>query len=1104
MERISLIVCLCFAVPGKAWTADAGEQDSLARRQLERARILYERLEYDSLPHYYGSACRTFDRLGDHEGAAECILGMVDCHRMLDRQHAASSMMDSAESYILSKLGRRSVSWADALYTRAKLYTGQNRNREAIELLESCLELHKELEAEAEKTASVYNVLGAAFYTLGDMDNSEDNYRKALDIRMENSLEPSAEKGNLLFNLGLVYSRRNDQQKWAEYIMQGINNQVLLFGPDYPVLSGYYNALSSYYITAGRLDSARHYLDRAEGIMRKAFGDDYHELSRIYINRARIYRYEGDYRTSLEYYMQALRMLESQEIPRKSLEYSAYLNMASLYYAQGDYETSREYLLKLLDAEGRVHPTQMAGYYSSLGSIHIDLGRYREARDYFGKAFGIKDRYLPPDHYSLVYDYRVYGSLMDSLGRHALAEEYFNKALEIALKHYGSSHISTARANLALGDHYARAGNYSLALRHYQDAIRNLVPDYNTENPGENPDPDTVTNLLFYVRILKQKGRALESMAQRAGSAGEQEAFTRHAFRAYNTSVRVIGKMRNSYLTDESRLYLSQYERSTHEKGVRLAYRCYRLSSDAGFLAEAFRIAEKAKYATLQSVLQREEALDLSGIPDSVRSLEADLKKQLSVYRELLMESQADTLPDQVQLQRYRNEIFRLSDRIATLNSQLEEEYPDYYQLLHDPWGVDPEGIQRNLGRRDELIEYFIAGPELYIFEISRGAFRCRKDTIDGSMIKDLELVRDFLTRHSVRDTVQDAHLAFIESATELHRRLIPPSGEFRNLIIVPEGRLSYLPFDILISGPVSDFDGRYDRVPFLIRSHTLRYGYSASLLIRQGRRSPAKPGHFLGFAPGYLSPEGRQETPEAYREIKVPRSTLIPLPESIEEVNAIEALLGGEAYTGTDASEGRFKRLAGESHIIHLATHAFLDDRDPLKSTLVFAENPREDEDGFLKVYELYDMDLEARMVVLSACNTGIGEMLGGEGFMSLARAFYYAGVPNIVLTLWTVSDHQSHQLMLSFYEQLRRGRRAEVSLQKAKLEYLDSSNPGEQHPRYWAGYILLGNPGSLVFPHTCRWIMILTGSVILVILAVLLGIRPGRNRRVKSELPE
>ena len=176
----------------------------------------------------------------------------------------------------------------------------------------------------------------------------------------------------------------------------------------------------------------------------------------------------------------------------------------------------------------------------------------------------------------------------------------------------------------------------------------------------------------------------------------EQKGISQNAaFSTYVTSVQVIELLRTSYLNDESKLYLSGNERSTYEKCVETAYQCFELTSDPEYLKHAFLAAEKAKYATLTSALHREEALSLSGIPDSIRQLEEGMQKQLSVYQELLMERQDDTLPDQVELQQYRSEIFKLNDGIAGLHRSLESNFPKYYELLYNQQFIDPEDVVR-------------------------------------------------------------------------------------------------------------------------------------------------------------------------------------------------------------------------------------------------------------------------------------------------------------------------------------------------------------------------------------------------------------------------
>ncbi len=401
----------------------------------------------------------------------------------------------------------------------------------------------------------------------------------------------------------------------------------------------------------------------------------------------------------------------------------------------------------------------------------------------------------------------------------------------------------------------------------------------------------------------------------------------------------------------------------------------------------------------------------------------------------------------------------------------MEREFPGYYDLLYNQQVLNPEMLRKKLSSREILLEYFYTEKHIYRFSISRESIQCQKIDHGQAFNRELAIIENYLSKNFLLDTIEIGHDLFLETAHSLYKRLIPDLPGYSRMIIIPEGKLSYFPFDILVTEPVPEFSGLYKDVPFLIRDCSIRYGYSATLLDRLEKTGRIRLDKLIAFAPGYAD-DTAQVAGGTLRDIAIDRSSLISLPGSINEVLEIGKLSGGRAFTGNTATEDLFKKLAGESHIIHLATHAFLDDDDPLQSKLVFSEGTVE-EDGFLNVYEIYNMDLAARLVVLSACNTGAGMIKNGEGIMSLARAFVYAGVPNIVMTLWTVSDRQSYKLMLGFYRHLISGRSTESALRRAKLDYLEAAEPEYQHPQYWAGFIFVGNPDSLFFTVAYRWLV-------------------------------
>ena len=460
------------------------------------------------------------------------------------------------------------------------------------------------------------------------------------------------------------------------------------------------------------------------------------------------------------------------------------------------------------------------------------------------------------------------------------------------------------------------------------------------------------------------------------------------------------------------------------------------------------------------------------------------------------MESQEDTLYDTTAIARRQAQIFQLRARIESLNKRLEREYPAYYDLLYNQQVLGPDALRKKLRYSEKLLEYFYSGRYLYRFELSRRGMDFHRMPVGDAFEQELAIVEQYLSRNFQRDNQEISHDLFLATAHNLYKRLIPPSPDHSRLIIIPEGKLSYFPFDILVSEPVEQFSGLFNRVPFLIKDYTIRYGYSATLMERLEKGNRIRLNKLIAFAPGYGNSSDLVASFAEFREIPIDRTSLRPLPGSIHEAEEIGKLSGGRAFTGTEASEELFKELAGESHIIHLATHAFLDDEDPLKSKLVFSEgNP--EEDGLLNVYEIYNLDLAARMVVLSACNTGSGGLKRGEGIMSLARAFIYAGVPNIIMTLWTVSDRQSYELMLGFYRQLIAGRSTETALRRAKLVFLEQASPSYQHPQYWAGYILVGNPDKFFLSRIYKLII----PVMLIILIMVPGFILMRRRMVSRK---
>jgi CHAT domain-containing protein len=192
-------------------------------------------------------------------------------------------------------------------------------------------------------------------------------------------------------------------------------------------------------------------------------------------------------------------------------------------------------------------------------------------------------------------------------------------------------------------------------------------------------------------------------------------------------------------------------------------------------------------------------------------------------------------------------------------------------------------------------------------------------------------------------------------------------------------------------------------------------------------------------------------------------RSEVNYLPESKEEVNAIYRLLGGEIYLDELATETIFKTRAPKKALLHLATHGIVDNDNPDFSRLYFNTEKDSLNDGLLHAHEIVKMNLSADLVTLSACNTGTGKILNGEGISSLGRAFAYANCPNQLISLWPANDKSTTQLMSYYYYNLDQGLGKSSALTAAKRKYLSLAPEIFKHPYYWAGFVYYGQNNPL-----------------------------------------
>lgn len=382
--------------------------------------------------------------------------------------------------------------------------------------------------------------------------------------------------------------------------------------------------------------------------------------------------------------------------------------------------------------------------------------------------------------------------------------------------------------------------------------------------------------------------------------------------------------------------------------------------------------------------------------------------------------------------------------------------------------GVPYDSLQTHLGlHQTALIGYILRDSLLDCVVLDGQETRVYTQKIPADWLERVRAYRVVLTNPKlVVKQAPETHRALREYGHWFYQWLLaePMRGlPHKNLLIIPDKDLHFLPFEAFIADSITRLDStqapHLGALPYLVKTHTINYGYSVPLYWAQANTpiQHAKQKLFL-VAGSY----GHPVHPEPDAEQARLRRALRPLPFAKQEVLGLKQKLNGFALTDGHATEYWFKQWCADFSTIHLAVHGILDENDGQRSCLVFSESADSLEDDFLYPHEIEQLPLNANLVVLSACETGYGRIHHADGVSNLARSFLRAGVPSVITTLWSINDQASAVLMNHFYEGLRQGLNKTQALRQAKLAMIAESdkNPVLGHPMFWAGYVHVGKP--------------------------------------------
>ena len=822
------------------------------------------------------------------------------------------------------------------------------------------------------------------------------------------------------------------------------------------VLTQTYNNMGVSYWKLGDIDSAMdHYQTNLE-LVKENFGDNHQQLFYVYNSLGSIYYDVGDYGTAGDYFVQAADIVENNRGKHNSLYAAALNNAAVSYFGMNDIDES----LELFEEAQRIkeeilgpeHPETAIGY-ANLSALYMQNGNSEAALKNARLSIDVRRNIFGDVHPELVSPIIQYGNILAEIGVHEKARDQYREAASIARATMGPKHPDIWETLIRTGKSFASEDRLEEAKNHFSRAIYMITG----RAPGEvsaEEDLEKLSSPFYYLDALKELA---ETELRIFDQSGTQNSLLR-SFELFEQASDTIDYLQFLYKSEASKLNLIDSNHTVYSNAIKAAYHLLERTNDPQWLDEIIRFSERSRSRLALELIQEAEAKEFAGVPENILVRETELNQSIAHhYQQLALEQNKGDDADPIRLEEQRDSLFTLKQQLEEYTQLLEERFPVYHQLKFSRNLVDKEQAQEMLSDNQTILKY-IKGDDFWM-AITVNPTDTNVEYIETSVnIKaSVELLRESALNGDSETLQTQSRL--------LYSTLFKPVAEkitTESIIIIPDESLYYLPFEMLLTEDPGQ-DAYYNSYPFLMHDYTISYAPSITVLDYMNRERSSNPRNLLALAPFNQSVDERST--ELYTERTLSRLTPLPLTEfETREIAGIfrkkisvydylfpetaEILLHKEA-----SKENFLNRELDQYGFLHFATHAFINESNPDLSGIALWG---EEESGILYVNDIYNLRFDADLAVLGACETGLGTLYRGEGVIGFTRAFIYAGVSNLAVSMWRVNDQPTSRLMINFYNKIEQGYEYSEALRAAKLELIEY--PEFSEPKNWAAFILYG----------------------------------------------
>jgi len=934
--------------------------------------------------------------------------------------------------------------------------------------------------------AKIFNDLAYLHFLDGNSKDAERNARAALEL--VRALRNRAVEAEALNNLGEALSNLGERTRAQEHEQQALAIWRELNDPRGQAVSSI--SLGYNYKNMGQPEKAFRLFAEALSLARQA--KDLGVETQAAIAVANINRKTGNNQAALESYAAAREIAE--RIGDQTSRAIVVAGIGSIYFEMGEERLALQHLedaMKLFEDNGKLWGA--AEVRLQLGRVYHSTGDDKKAIEYLnGAVASFRSLRMPVLESNTL---RELGLVYDSVGDKDRALESYKSALP--LRRASEDQREAAYLLCYIGHVYEELKDTTRSLQYYRDALQ-----------LSQRSADPVAEALIHNNLAHH----YRNLSNLAGAKREVEA-----------ALGIIESQRTNVVSHDLRTSYFATVRSTYEFYIDILMQMHKQNPSSEFDKEAFAVSEKARARSFLELLNEARAQGRDGIDPALLEKERELSESINTKAQLQVQLLMDKRSEE------SNQICKeLDDLVAELAQTRDKIRSANPRAVNVPELLTLDEVQRRLLDDDTvLLEYVLGDERSYVWVATRASLLSfelapRKE-IETSARKLHELIvsRQMIVGEPVstrteRQTNADAQ---IPSQADLLSKLIlgPLAGklEKKRLLVVPDGALQYVPFQMLTTPETGGY--------LLQRYEIVNLPSASTLALLQSvaaNRKPAVKSVAVLADPVFEADDPRVASNQ--KNNKRPRSNDVYLAMrdagiSLDGVQIPRLLASGAEADGIIAAAPGytgFKAVGFDANrefvlgsqlanyrIIHFATHGLINSERPELSGIVLSlfDNEGHPQNGFLRLHDIYNLHLPADLVVLSACSTGLGKDVRGEGLIGLTRGFMYAGASGVIASLWKVEDDATAELMKHFYEALfQQGMSPAAALRHAQLTL--SQNKRWQSPYYWAGFVIQGQyteTEKFVQPFPTRTQLALLGALGGTLLLILTAVFIRRRRR-------